>query len=91
MTNKYRIDVTVDIAAFSLSDNDLAVLLIKRKIAPFKGERALPGGYIHDDETLIEAANRELVKESGISQAIWSSFIPLVDRIETLGGGEQLR
>jgi len=56
--------VTVD--AVVLTD-DGAVLLIKRRSAPFEGSWALPGGFIEIDEALADAAARELAEETGIT------------------------
>lgn len=56
--------VTVD--AVVLSD-DGAILLIKRRSAPFEGRWALPGGFIEIDETLADAAARELAEETGMT------------------------
>ena len=42
------------------------VLLIKRKNEPFKGEYALPGGFVEIGETVDEACRRELREETGI-------------------------
>ncbi|MBK8206458.1 MAG: NUDIX hydrolase [Planctomycetes bacterium] len=58
--------LTVDCVVFGLDDTDLKVLLIQRGIAPFKGSWALPGGFVHVDETLEEAARRELEEETGL-------------------------
>jgi len=41
-------------------------LLIERKYPPFEGMWALPGGFMNMDETLEEAALRELEEETGI-------------------------
>jgi 8-oxo-dGTP diphosphatase len=45
----------------------MKLLLIKRKNPPFEGKWALPGGFVEIDETLEEAAKRELKEETGIS------------------------
>ncbi|MFP4498355.1 MAG: NUDIX hydrolase [Vulcanimicrobiota bacterium] len=59
--------VTVDIVIFTIQDDDLKVLLIKRKLPPYKGKWAIPGGFVHYDEPLYEAAKRELFEETGVS------------------------
>lgn len=61
--------VTVDIAVFTLVDGDLHVLLIERGAEPYIGSWALPGGFIRPDETLDEAAARELQEETGVGAA----------------------
>ncbi len=59
--------VTVDITIFTISDNQLKLLLIRRAMEPCQGKWALPGGFIKMDEDLETAARRELVEETGIS------------------------
>ncbi|MDP2628962.1 MAG: NUDIX domain-containing protein [Nanoarchaeota archaeon] len=58
--------VTADIVIFTIKDNGLKVLLVKRKITPFKGSWALPGGFVRIDESLEDAAKRELEEETGV-------------------------
>lgn len=61
------IKVAVDAVIFGYFDKqDLQLLLIKRKIDPFKGGWALPGGLVLDDENLDDAVKRELHEEAGI-------------------------
>jgi 8-oxo-dGTP diphosphatase len=58
--------VAADIVIFSVIQNDLKVLLIKKGRDPFKGYFALPGGFVRIHETLEVAAFRELYEETGI-------------------------
>jgi 8-oxo-dGTP diphosphatase len=58
--------LTVDCAVFGLDDSELKALLIERALEPFKGKWALPGGFVRVDETLDDAARRELEEEAGL-------------------------
>jgi len=57
---------TVDIAIFMPKDEHFAILLIQRSGDPFLGLYALPGGFMEIQETLEEAASRELKEETGL-------------------------
>jgi len=61
-----RPSVTVDVIIFSLCENDLRVLLVKRRHSPCEGMWAIPGGFVSIDESLEEAALRELEEETGV-------------------------
>lgn len=58
--------VTVDLVVFGLDDGELKLLLIRRGLEPFRGNWALPGGFIKMDETLETSARRELEEETGV-------------------------
>ena len=62
-----RPSVTVDIALITLEVQP-RVLLIRRKAEPFAGHWALPGGFVNEDEKLVDAARRELHEETGLKQ-----------------------
>ena len=61
-----RPSVTVDIVILTVRDGKLVVLLIRRKRWPFEGMWAIPGGFVNPDESLEEAATRELQEETGV-------------------------
>jgi 8-oxo-dGTP diphosphatase len=58
--------VTVDIVVLTVVRRDLHVVLIERHGEPYAGSWALPGGFKTPDETLDDAAARELREEAGI-------------------------
>ncbi len=59
--------VTVDWVIFAYAvGKALKVLLIQRQHDPYEGRWALPGGFVEEEETLEEAALRELKEETGV-------------------------
>src|SRR6266446_3749251 len=67
-TYKYpRPALTVDCVVFGFDEGELKVLLIQRGLIPFKGRWALPGGFVRVEETLDQAARRELIAETGLT------------------------
>jgi 8-oxo-dGTP diphosphatase len=60
-----RAMVTADVAVLRL-EKVPEILLVQRKDPPFEDLWALPGGFMEMDETLEEAARRELEEETGI-------------------------
>lgn len=61
-----RPSVTVDVVIFTLQNRELNVLLVQRKHWPFEGCWALPGGFTNMNESLDQAARRELEEETGL-------------------------
>lgn len=62
---------TVDV----ILQRDSRVLMVRRKKDPFKGQLALPGGFVNEGETVESAARREAKEETSLE----------VEPIEILG------
>ena len=60
--------VTADMVIFARGSEEehLGVLLIQRGRPPFRGQYALPGGFVNPDESVDDAAARELKEETGV-------------------------
>ena len=69
-----RAALTVDTVVFGHGPSGVHVLLIQRARDPFQGAWALPGGFVEIDETLEQAARRELAEETGVR-------LPQVDQL----------
>lgn len=61
-----RPGLAADTVLFGLDDQALQVLLIERANEPFAGCWALPGGFVEMDESIDDAARRELCEETGV-------------------------
>lgn len=71
MTEHEKPLVAVDVVALTVLDADQKVLLVKRGLAPYLGDLALPGGFVRvgdgvvdQGEDLPDAAARELAEET---------------------------
>ena len=73
--------VSVDVALFSVDDDGLKVLLVKRAEDPFAGRWALPGGVLkpHLDDSLMAAARRVLAHKVSVA-------LPYVAEVCTFSG-----
>jgi 8-oxo-dGTP diphosphatase len=60
--------LAVDCVVFGLDEDELRLLLVERNLEPFAERWALPGGFVRLEETLEEAARRELEEETGITR-----------------------
>lgn len=79
-----RPSATIDVVIFSFFDNELHVLIIKRKDHPYKNQWSLIGGYvdIHKDKNLEATAKRKLFEKTGVKT-------PYLEQVETIGNSKR--
>lgn len=72
--------VTVDMAIFTIRDDKLHALLVKRSEHPEKNKWALPGGFIalSQDQEIADTAKRKLLEKTGIDT-------PYLEQVQTIG------
>lgn len=58
--------VTVDLVIFTVNDDTLNVMLVKRTEEPFADSWSLPGGFLKVGESLEDAALRVLKEKAGV-------------------------
>lgn len=71
--------VTADCIIFGFDAGELKVLLIERGIEPFKGKWAIPGGFLHGDESTEDCAKRELFEETGLENVFMEQLYTFSD------------
>ncbi len=59
--------ITTNVVVFTLRDDKLKLLLVRRRNDPFKDMWALPGGAVRPNEDLDDSAKRELEVSTGLS------------------------
>ena len=76
--------MSVDMAIFTLQENDLKVLLVKRAQHPALGQWALPGGFIDlkKDHNLADTARRKLSEKTGIDT-------PYLEQVASFGSANR--
>ncbi len=70
--------VAADAAVFSFLEENVQLLLVERGNEPFKGQWALPVGFVDIDEELADAVARELSEETGLTGIV-------LEQIHTFG------
>jgi 8-oxo-dGTP diphosphatase len=71
--------VAADVAVFAFRDGAMNVLLVRRRYEPYQSYWALPGGLMEADETLEEAAVRELREETGVTDTFMEQLATFSD------------
>jgi 8-oxo-dGTP diphosphatase len=59
---------------FTIENDEINVLLIKRKKEPFKGKWILVGGSVYNDESVDEGLKREIYEKTGIKDIYYEQF-----------------
>ena len=58
--------VAVDCIIFGFDDDGLKVLIVNRRVEPQKGAWSLMGGFVDEDENIVDAAKRVLKSLTGL-------------------------
>jgi 8-oxo-dGTP diphosphatase len=72
-------DVAVVVVIFTVKEDRLQVLLVRRSAEPFKDAWSLPGGLLARDESLDDAAVRKLEEETGVTELFLEQLFTFSD------------
>lgn len=72
--------LTVDLAVFTIRGGVLSLLLVERGDHPYRSFWALPGGFVDVEESVEDAAWRELAEETGVRR-----FSGHLEQLKTYG------
>ncbi len=67
-SDQAKFHVAVDCIIFGFDQEELKLLIHKRKFQPFMGDWSLFGGFLKQDESLNDAANRILFELTGLQE-----------------------
>ena len=70
-THEFLNSISLDCVVFGFHDNQLKVLLLQLK---YTKQWALPGGFVHNTETLEQAATRVLQERTGVDNVFLKQF-----------------
>lgn len=73
-TSEDKVLLAVDCIIFGFDKEDLKILLIKRDFEPEKGKWSLIGGFLKQNETLNDAAERILYRLTGVHDIYMEQF-----------------
>ncbi len=63
-----KVFVSVDCIVFGFDHDKLKLLIGRRQMDPGRGEWSLYGGFVREDESLVECANRTLYTLTGLQE-----------------------
>lgn len=66
MGNRPAISYSADNIVLRKNGDEMELLVVERRYPPFQGEWALPGGFIEENESPVQASLRELEEETGL-------------------------
>ena len=81
--------LSVVVVIFTVVDGDLQALLIRRSAEPHQGVWAIPGGLLIPGESLVDAATRKLVDETGVRDVFLEQLYTF-DDLDDVTPGETL-
>jgi len=71
---KAQPEITVDTVIFTIEEGVLKVLLVRRGGDPYKGQLALPGGFLWANETMAQAAVRVLTTKANVKDVFFEQL-----------------
>ncbi|WP_415903677.1 NrtR DNA-binding winged helix domain-containing protein [Neptuniibacter sp. QD48_55] len=84
-TKQFDIPIySVDVAIYTLHENQLNILLVQRAQAPEVGKWSLPGGFVDlkEDSTIEITAKRKLLSKTGVNA-------PHLEQVSTIGNASR--
>jgi len=84
--NQVKHLLAIDCAIFGYEEGEVKLLLFQRGIEPAKGEWSLPGGWVNGSESVEAAAQRVLLKITGLSNIFLEQVHVFSDPVRDPGG-----
>lgn len=70
----YRVEITPYVTMFALTTDNKVAMVEHYKHGPQAVSLELPAGYIEPDDTPLQAAQRELLEETGLHSRAWQAL-----------------